>query len=140
MIRILACVAAVAAVATAAPALAKNGRGHQRADAERGRVDRDYSSRRHDPLFGADRLGAHPRGCPPGLARKRNGCLPPGQARRLGVGDRLPSYLSRYNIPGRYQDQYVDGLDYSYRYDDDQIYRVNRRSGLIDQIISVLGL
>lgn len=30
-------------------------------------------------------------GCPPGLAKKNNGCLPPGQARkRYVVGQRLP--------------------------------------------------
>lgn len=136
MYRILACIAAAATVASATPALAKNnGRGHQRV--ERGWADRDFDRQRQ--VFGADRFAQRARGCPPGLARKNNGCLPPGQARRLGVGDRLPSYLSGYNIPVRYQDRYRDGRDYSYRYDDDQIYRVNRRSGVIDEIISVLG-
>ena len=29
-------------------------------------------------------------GCPPGLAKKNNGCLPPGQAkRRLALGERF---------------------------------------------------
>ena len=137
MYRVLACIAAAATVATATPALAKNnGRGHQRV--ERGWDDRDVGRQR--TIFRSDRFSQRARGCPPGLARKNNGCLPPGQARRLGVGDRLPSYLSRYNIPASYQDRFLDGRDYSYRYDDEHIYRVNRRSGLIDQIISVLGL
>ncbi len=28
--------------------------------------------------------------CPPGLAKKNNGCMPPGQARRWGLGQPLP--------------------------------------------------
>ena len=29
------------------------------------------------------------RHCPPGLAKKNNGCLPPGQAKKYGIGNRL---------------------------------------------------
>ena len=30
-------------------------------------------------------------GCPPGLAKKNNGCMPPGQARKLySIGQRYP--------------------------------------------------
>jgi hypothetical protein len=133
--------AAATAVTAAAPALAKppahaQSKGHkaERAD-ERGRGDsyRGYLDRRGGY---AQRV----QGCPPGLAKKNNGCLPPGQAKKLGVGDRLPSYLSGYNVPMRYQDRYRDNGDWQYRYEDEQIYRVNRRSGLIDSIVSVLGL
>src|ERR1700741_2212434 len=32
-------------------------------------------------------LGQHYRtNCPPGLAKKNNGCLPPGQAKKYGIG------------------------------------------------------
>lgn len=37
--------------------------------------------------------------CPPGLAKKNNGCQPPGQARKWAVGQPLPSDLKRYNLP-----------------------------------------
>lgn len=37
--------------------------------------------------------------CPPGLARKHNGCMPPGQARRWAVGRPLPSDVSYYAVP-----------------------------------------
>ena len=30
------------------------------------------------------------RHCPPGLAKKNNGCLPPGQAKKYGIGHSLP--------------------------------------------------
>lgn len=37
--------------------------------------------------------------CPPGLARKNNGCLPPGQAKKWHVGHRLPSDIVYYELP-----------------------------------------
>ena len=49
-----------------------------------GTDDRDYI---RDHLAGDYR-----RNCPPGLAKKRNGCLPPGQAKkRYQIGHPLPS-------------------------------------------------
>jgi Ni/Co efflux regulator RcnB len=36
--------------------------------------------------------------CPPGLAKKNNGCQPPGQARKWAVGQRLPDGLG-YPLP-----------------------------------------
>ena len=41
--------------------------------------------------------------CPPGLAKKGNGCLPPGQAKRWAIGQPLPSDLARYPIPPELQ-------------------------------------
>jgi hypothetical protein len=43
----------------------------------------------------------HGRGhCPPGLAKKNNGCLPPGQAKkRYTVGRRLPSSVVVKDLP-----------------------------------------
>lgn len=37
--------------------------------------------------------------CPPGLARKNNGCLPPGQARKFRVGQPLPPDVVWYAVP-----------------------------------------
>ena len=38
--------------------------------------------------------------CPPGLAKKNNGCLPPGQAKkRYVVGQRLPSGIVVVDLP-----------------------------------------
>lgn len=37
--------------------------------------------------------------CPPGLAKKHNGCLPPGQARRWQVGQVLPRNVIYYDLP-----------------------------------------
>jgi hypothetical protein len=39
--------------------------------------------------------------CPPGLAKKNNGCLPPGQAKKLwALGQPLPAGVVYYPLPG----------------------------------------
>ncbi len=37
--------------------------------------------------------------CPPGLAKKHNGCMPPGQARKWQVGRPLPRDVIYYTVP-----------------------------------------
>ncbi len=37
--------------------------------------------------------------CPPGLAKKNNGCMPPGQAKKWQVGRALPSDVVYYSVP-----------------------------------------
>lgn len=37
--------------------------------------------------------------CPPGLAKKRNGCMPPGQARKWRIGRPLPREVVYYDLP-----------------------------------------
>ena len=37
--------------------------------------------------------------CPPGLAKKHNGCMPPGQAKKWHVGHRLPPDVIFYDLP-----------------------------------------
>ncbi len=37
--------------------------------------------------------------CPPGLAKKHNGCMPPGQARKWIVGRPLPRDVIFYEVP-----------------------------------------
>ncbi|WP_120717905.1 hypothetical protein [Tsuneonella amylolytica] len=74
--------------------------------------------------------------CPPGLAKKNNGCLPPGQAKaRWQVGQRLPTAYQNYYIPQQYRDRYTDG---TYRYYDGYVYRVDPQSYVIQQVIGAL--
>lgn len=69
-------------------------------------------------------------GCPPGLARKGNGCLPPGQARQIAQ--------ARYNYD-RYDYLWrTRGDDYRYRYNDGYVYRMNNQGGLLGYL-PVLG-
>jgi len=37
--------------------------------------------------------------CPPGLAKKNNGCMPPGQVARWSAGQRLPPTIVYYDLP-----------------------------------------
>ena len=37
--------------------------------------------------------------CPPGLAKKHNGCLPPGQAKKWRIGSPLPRDVIFYDLP-----------------------------------------
>lgn len=37
--------------------------------------------------------------CPPGLAKKQNGCMPPGQAKKWAIGKPLPGDLVYYDLP-----------------------------------------
>ncbi|MDB5857555.1 MAG: hypothetical protein JWQ76_1244 [Ramlibacter sp.] len=39
------------------------------------------------------------KGCPPGLAKKNNGCMPPGQATRWQIGERLPTTVVYTTVP-----------------------------------------
>ena len=37
--------------------------------------------------------------CPPGLAKKNNGCMPPGQAKKWHVGQPLPREVVYHEVP-----------------------------------------
>lgn len=43
--------------------------------------------------------------CPPGLAKKQNGCMPPGQARKWHRGQSLPPSVVYYSVPSAVQVQ-----------------------------------
>jgi hypothetical protein len=120
---------------------------------ERGIVDLngngipDYRERRIDrDRDGIDdraqsRYGAN--SCPPGLAKRNNGCLPPGQERKLfAEGQRLPTgynYYTPYDrIPREYRDQY--GLDENgrYIYRDGRLYDVDPTTSIVRRIIEGL--
>jgi len=74
-------------------------------------------------------------GCPPGLAKKNNGCLPPGQANKL-VGTVLPTGFTSRALTGPYRDWYRDDDRFLYRMGPEgYIYRVNRTNSLIDALI-----
>lgn len=48
-----------------------------------------------------DYYGGEVRGgkCPPGLAKKGNGCMPPGQAKKWSMGRPLPRDIVYYDLP-----------------------------------------
>ena len=118
-------IAGVAALASAAPAYAKpdHAKGHGNSHAK------------HVRGWGAS--------CPPGLAKKNNGCLPPGQAKkRYNIGQRWPGsygYAWNYNqIPYDLRQQYGFNPGYNYYYGDGYLYRVDPKTMLIQQVVSAL--
>lgn len=68
-------------------------------------------------------------GCPPGLAKKDNGCLPPGQARQIARA----AGADRYDWLWR-----TRGDDSRYRYADGYLYRMNPQGSLLGYL-PVLG-
>ena len=53
--------------------------------------------------------------CPPGLAKKNNGCMPPGQAKNWVVGQPVPSGVTVYSVPQPVIRQ-LPPAPYGYRY------------------------
>lgn len=124
----------------------------RRAEAREDRIDRrvdrirDEARERRDrvqtptvvvnPVTGETFFRARPErividGCPPGLAKKNNGCLPPGLARKIERAER-----ARYD--GLWNAYYPASNGYSYRYDDGYVYRMNPQGGLAGYL-PVLG-
>ncbi|MGC2517902.1 MAG: hypothetical protein WA373_02185 [Burkholderiales bacterium] len=83
-------------------------RGERRDDDERSRRDRDGPSAERRGHF-EDRHRAIVREyyaeqfrggrCPPGLAKKHNGCMPPGEAKKWQLGRPLPRDVIYYEVP-----------------------------------------
>jgi len=82
-----------------------------------------------------------PKGCPPGLAKKNNGCLPPGQAKKYTVGQPLPRGVVVYNVPQPVY-TYLPAVPVGYRYVriGNDIVLLSPQSGLVvDVIVNLLG-
>lgn len=164
------CMAVAGAALIASPALAKPGNGHGRGhdkgdhgwqarddgdrdrgewrdrhDGDRDRGEwRERDDRRDGDGWQRGEYRSSYRNCPPGLARKHNGCQPPGQARNgWRRGDRLPrgynGYTSYNQIPRSYRDRYNLDRDGRYVYRDGQVYQVNPRTSIIEQVLGALG-
>ena len=100
------------------------------------RVNDDYAAR----YYNANRRGLID-GCPPGLWAKGNGCMPPGQARRL-LGAPLAT-VAGYNavnaLPRSWGYLYPDTPDYYYRYGDGYMYQVARRTNVIESLFPLMA-
>ena len=119
-------IAGVAALATTAPAYTKpdHAKGHK-----------GHHAKGH--------VGYGTGGCPPGLAKKNDGCLPPGQAKKLyNIGQRWPgSYGQAWNynqIPYDLRSRYGFNDDYRYYYGDGYLYQVDPATQLISQVVSAI--
>ncbi|GAB3476455.1 RcnB family protein [Polaromonas eurypsychrophila] len=77
--------------------------------------------------------------CPPGLAKKNNGCMPPGQARNWVVGQPIPRGVTTYSVPQPVILQ-LPPAPYGYRYTriGGDIVLVQQQNNLIVDIIQGL--
>ena len=126
--------AGAAALVSAAPAFAKpdHGKGKGKGNPHAGHVV-------NDKVWYAPGIG----GCPPGLAKKNNGCLPPGQAKKLyNIGQRFPlGYGHRWGfdqIPYGMRTQYGFDPRSQYYYGDGYLYRVDPATMVISQVVSAI--
>ena len=90
-------------------------------------------------LFALDARGS----CPQGLAKKGNGCLPPGQAKKLyNVGQRYNRNFGNLwtydQIPLNLRNQYTFDPYDRYYYNQGYLYQVDPKTMLIQQVISAL--
>ena len=124
-------IASVVALASAGPAYAKQGQANK------------HGKSQHSISYGSQgHVGYGTGGCPPGLAKKNNGCRPPGQAKKYDVGQRLPHGYNGYTpydrIPYDLRNQY--GLDPQgrYIYDQNYLYRVDPKTQIISQVLNAI--
>ena len=147
-------IAGASAFALATPSVAKQGHGqgqHGQAHGSHAH-DNGHANGKHEQhnkhivttrtggrLYALDDRGS----CPPGLAKKHNGCLPPGQAKKLyNVGQR---YNRNFGYRWTY-DQIPYDLRSRYSFDDDDrfyyrngyLYQVDPRTMLVQQVASAL--
>ena len=130
----LAIIAGAAALAFAAPALA--GPGHSNHGQGKSHANVHAYGVNGPVGYGAG-------GCPPGLAKKHNGCLPPGQAKKMyNVGQRVPlgynGYTPYNQIPYDVRSQYNLDPYGRYIYDQNYLYRVDPTTQVVSQVLNAI--
>ena len=126
----------LSAFAIAAPAAAKPGQG-------KGHGHGAHAAMGHGKHGNGKMWGYNARGCPPGLAKHENHCMPHGQfKKRYGVGQAYPSSYGNmwsYNqIPLDLRNQYGFNQNSRYYYGDGYLYQVNPRTMLIQQVVNAI--
>lgn len=77
----------------------KENKRHEKEARRYGR-DNPYFSDRHRQVISGYYDRSYRAGrCPPGLAKKHNGCLPPGHAKRYDMYQPLPRGVTYYSVP-----------------------------------------
>lgn len=96
MKNLLIAVSIAALVAVPAAAEAKHGNGHGKdkgfwhSSSKWQDGEKPKSKRGDKDILRSYVIGKYKRNCPPGLAKKNPPCIPPGQAKKYGVGSTLP--------------------------------------------------
>ena len=138
--------AALLAAVAASPVLADKGgngkgKGHGKHGGDHDRVEHieRHQSRHFDDRYVLAQRDDRHQGCPPGLAKKNNGCLPPGQAKKLAVGQPLPAGAV-YVIPQRVRTTLPPPpVGYRYAVVNNQVVLVSNQNIVVDIIRSLMG-
>lgn len=129
-------IAGAVALGVAGPALAKPGNGHGNGHGNA------YGHGNGQAYSVNGPVGYGVGGCPPGLAKKAVPCVPPGQAKKLAVGQRLPAGFANpyaYNqIPYNLRSQYGLNPNSNYYYNNGYLYGVDPRTMVVQQAIAAL--
>lgn len=88
---------------------------------------RDYMREHHRPS------------CPPGLAKKRNGCLPPGIARKYTLGKPLPKGIAAKRLPDDLLSKLRPIAGYQYRQIDNDIVLISEATQTIADAVTLLS-
>jgi len=129
--------AGAAAMFAVTPAAAQPGKGH----GNHANNSKHASMKAQHSAKG--RYGAWGNSCPPGLAKKNNGCNPPGQMRkRYDVGQRwtgTSGYRWNYSqVPLTWRQQYDLDQANRYYYRDGYLYSVDPRTRLVEDVIRAI--
>jgi Ni/Co efflux regulator RcnB len=134
----------IAAAVAAGPALADRGGKHEKKD-KRERAEREHERRGFDQshrekvreYYAREMKRGH---CPPGLKKMRNGCAPPGQAKRWKVGERLPRDVVYHDVPAQLKVEIgVPPSGYRYVQVANDILMIAAGTGMIVDAINDLG-
>ena len=146
--KMLILLAGAAMLAVTGPAAANPGKGHDKAKHSTTKHGKAHHAGKTRGLVTSDRFGRlfalDARGsCPPGLAKRDNGCLPPGQAKKLyNVGQRynrnFGSAWSYNQIPDYLRSQNRFDQSDRYYYRNGYLYQVDPKTMLVQQVISAL--
>ncbi len=73
----------------------------ERRDDDRGSSGKNHHFEERQHVMVREYYAEHYRGrrCPPGLAKKHNGCMPPGHEKQWQVGRTLPREVIYYEVP-----------------------------------------
>jgi Ni/Co efflux regulator RcnB len=96
---------------------------------------REYARRYYTQNYGDGRR------CPPGLAKKNNGCMPPGQAKKWAVGQPVPQGVTIYPVPQAVI-VHLPPPPYGYRYariGNDIVLVQSDNHLIVDIIVGLLG-
>jgi hypothetical protein len=77
-------------------------------------------------------------GCPPGLANKAVPCVPPGQAKKLGLGAQVPlgtNLLAYSALPNTVRTRHNLSTNSRYLYENGTVYQVNPRTRTVTRVV-----